>query len=310
MQVDYVLILAAGKGTRMGEVGRSIPKVLWPIFEKTLLELEIAYANQFNPKEIFINLFHRKDFIEKEILSKKMENEITIVKENSVLDIGGAIHNIASKVDYKGKLLVINSDQFIILDDRVKEEFSSKMETSDVCLLSYTVPTKDGYNALSTIDNKLNGIVPNEKIEEATCETYTGMSCINLESLKPVQGESKFFESVAVPAKMNIRTLNIKSSRYWDFGTLRRYYDSMFSILNSLNKGENDVFISFLKKSGAIDEKKIGLGGYDAPSGVIDLGKNTTHQENTIYLAPTKINASIRASIISGDSEDLVPSFD
>ena len=44
MKVDNALILAAGKGTRMGNVGKILPKVIWPIFEKTILELEVAYA--------------------------------------------------------------------------------------------------------------------------------------------------------------------------------------------------------------------------------------------------------------------------
>ena len=63
MQIDYCLILAAGFGTRMGEIGKSLPKVLWPIFERSLLELQVEYAKSLGIQKIFINLHHQKDII-------------------------------------------------------------------------------------------------------------------------------------------------------------------------------------------------------------------------------------------------------
>jgi len=41
MQIDYCLILAAGFGTRMGKIGKKLPKVHGPDFEKSLLELQV-----------------------------------------------------------------------------------------------------------------------------------------------------------------------------------------------------------------------------------------------------------------------------
>ncbi len=69
MQVKNALILAAGKGTRMGEIGKRLPKVLWPIFEKSALELEVAYAKELGAENIYINSHHYTDellsFVEK-----------------------------------------------------------------------------------------------------------------------------------------------------------------------------------------------------------------------------------------------------
>ena len=48
------LILAAGKGTRMGEIGKVLPKVLWPIYERSLLELQVQYAKSLGIKDIYI----------------------------------------------------------------------------------------------------------------------------------------------------------------------------------------------------------------------------------------------------------------
>ena len=50
MQIDHILILSAGKGTRMGNIGKNLPKVLWPVLSKSLLELQVAYAQKLAPK--------------------------------------------------------------------------------------------------------------------------------------------------------------------------------------------------------------------------------------------------------------------
>ena len=46
MKVNKALILSAGFGTRMGEIGKTLPKILWPIFDKSLLELQVLYLKE------------------------------------------------------------------------------------------------------------------------------------------------------------------------------------------------------------------------------------------------------------------------
>ena len=65
MLPERVLILAAGLGTRMGPLGEVLPKVLWPVFEKTLLELQIHFARELGAKSIYVNTFHQGAKIEK-----------------------------------------------------------------------------------------------------------------------------------------------------------------------------------------------------------------------------------------------------
>ena len=81
MIVENALILAAGAGTRMGEIGKVLPKVLWPVFECSLLELEVLYAQSLGVKNIFIN----SHYYTKEILEHVKENptfkNVTILLE-------------------------------------------------------------------------------------------------------------------------------------------------------------------------------------------------------------------------------------
>ncbi len=39
MQINQALLLCAGLGTRMGNIGKHIPKPLWPIFEKKFIRV-------------------------------------------------------------------------------------------------------------------------------------------------------------------------------------------------------------------------------------------------------------------------------
>ena len=96
MQIDYCLILAAGFGTRMGSIGQKLPKVLWPVFEKSLLELQVAYARSLGAKRVFINLHHMGEEIERFCQDRAAFEDVTYLWERpEILDIGGAVHNLA-----------------------------------------------------------------------------------------------------------------------------------------------------------------------------------------------------------------------
>ncbi|MBF0297535.1 MAG: NTP transferase domain-containing protein [Oligoflexia bacterium] len=126
MEIKRALLLAAGMGTRMGNIGKILPKVLWPVFERTLLELQIKYLKSIGIEEIYINTHHCHEQIKNFVKKHRKEEEeggddeslfknTFFIHEPTLLDIGGAIHNVASlkQIDYQGFLLVVNSDQFL-----------------------------------------------------------------------------------------------------------------------------------------------------------------------------------------------------
>lgn len=250
MKVDNVLILAAGKGTRMGEIGKILPKVIWPIFNKSILELEISYAQKFSPKKVFINLYNSKDTILEFAKDKPCFNDVEFIIEEEALDIGGAVHNLAKKLNYEGNLLILNSDQFILLSEDKLKEFELTSKKSDATLLVYSVDPKAGYGGLSIKDNMATGLISKEDASTLnSLITYTGMSLIKLDKLKKLPGKSSFFSTVINFEKITPSTVNVDSCEYWDFGTLRRYKESLMNL-----KTSNDVFVDFLKESGVVFE--------------------------------------------------------
>lgn len=254
------LILAAGFGTRMGSIGKKLPKVMWPIFEKSLLEIQVQFARELGYQNIYINLFHQAEEILERTRNNPAFNDVIWLREEpEILDIGGGIHNLASRpeINYSGELLVLNADQFLWFTANDLEEWKKQNVGFDAILLTWMVNSSDGYNRLDFDKNHhFVGITQNKDIPRdlAIC-TYSGNSLINLASLKKVTGPSKFFESVC-PSLNKIKSAQLPTGEYWDFGTATRYWASMSKIINRLSAKNYDAFIRFIVKIGGIDLSK------------------------------------------------------
>lgn len=264
MQIDHCLILAAGFGTRMGAIGQKLPKVLWPVFEKSLLELQVAYAKSLGAKKIYINLHYMGEQIESFCKGKSAFEDVTFLWEKpEILDIGGAIHNLASLPDvkYKGKLLVLNADQFFYVRKEEMEKFLKPYAKSPGVLFSYWVNSSLGYNALDINEKReVTGITKNKDLApESKVETYTGISYIDLAQLKPVKGVSAFFDSVCPFKEKAIPAILLEKIDYWDFGTLKRYWETSFRILETYSSNSNHPFLRFLVTERAMKTWKIDL---------------------------------------------------
>lgn len=260
MKVDHCIILAAGLGTRMGKIGEHLPKILWPVFEKSLLQLQINFAERLGIKNIFINTHYQKDFIREYLFNQKMTDKITVLEEEKLLGVGGAIHNLAAheKVNYSGNLLILNCDQFIFFSVPFIEKALNLLKNHPAVLFSTTLDYDPTYSEIILNENKeMIGISRPPKIKDQFT-TYSGTSLIKLDALTPVKGVSDFFTTVANFNTSSIATLATSGLKYWDFGTTPRYAESCFQVLDILiNKPDSDLFIDFLIECGAIEKTKI-----------------------------------------------------
>lgn len=249
MNLDIAFILGAGLGTRMGPVGRELPKLLWPVFEKSLLELQVDYARECGVQKIYLNTHFQAEKIAEHINLDGIDVEV--LHEEELLDIGGAIHNLAKLKNYKGKVLILNGDQFLMLPKKNIEEFEVISNKYVATLMGLRVSSGSSYNELVVKDNELKSI-------EAPCEkrdyyTYSGVSIINLSMLDKREGKSKFFESVADFKNKSVYVYHPDDYEYWDFGTTKRYIYSMREVLTK----EESEFRKFLCRNNAIISKKI-----------------------------------------------------
>jgi NDP-sugar pyrophosphorylase family protein len=301
------LVLAAGFGTRMGSIGKRLPKVMWPVFEMSLLELQIRFARKLGYEEVFINLHHQADEIRKRTQNNPTFGDVRwLLEKPEILDIGGGIHNLASQVDvnYQGELLVLNSDQFLWFTAEELASWKAGAGDWDTLLLTLAVNSSQGYNQVKTDSRgRFLSVVPNAQLERnITMNTYSGNSVIRLDRLDPTRGPSAFFNSVARATK-NVMTAQLKKGHYWDFGTADRYVRSMKGILDVVRTSEKDDFVSFLQTERALLVTKINQDiksyGCDVP-GLIHLGSGvplSTHPAGVI-LAGEPCGTGTRASLI------------
>lgn len=293
MQINHCLILAAGFGTRMGTIGKALPKVLWPVFEKPLLELQVGYAKSLGIQNIFINLHHAGEEIQQYCQDRAAFEGVTFLWEKpEILDIGGAIHNLASlpEVQYSGRLLVLNADQFFYLSQGEILKYLQFYESSPAVLFSYIVNSSLGYNALKLdSDRCLKAIIKNQDLSrDKSIETYTGISIIDLAKLKKKPGKSAFFDSVCPYQTQDIPAVLLEKIDYWDFGTVRRYWETSFRILSTYREHATHPFLRFLVDQRALKTWKI------------DLQKLSYHASSreVINLGPDKVNIDLNPSII------------
>jgi len=101
------MILAAGKGTRMGKITGRIPKVLVDINGKSLLQHAVEKCTSSGFNDIIVNVHHFADMVEEEI--RRLNNmgfRISVSDERAMLmETGGGL--------YKAREF-FNSDPFLL----------------------------------------------------------------------------------------------------------------------------------------------------------------------------------------------------
>lgn len=247
MQLDRALILSAGMGTRMGEIGKQLPKVLWPIFSKKLIDLQIDYCIDLGIKNIYINVHYLAEEIKKHISTSNYENiKITILHEEPLLDSGGAIHNLArrNEVNYQGNVLLVNGDQFLFFGreafDRALDRL--KLPSTRASLFGISVGQNETYNE-TILENELLIDIQKSR-SKGNYVTYSGLGIIRLEGLKPVEGISKFFQTVVNYKFEKTYMILPEKYEYWDFGTAELYCKNIFKIAR--NDGGQPLIKQFL----------------------------------------------------------------
>ncbi len=111
------MILAAGKGTRLGKITEKIPKVLVDINGKSLLHLAVEKCTASGFADIIINVHHFADMVEEEIRKlNKLGFRITVSDERDMLlETGGGLYKAREFFD-KDPFLLYNADIVTDLD--------------------------------------------------------------------------------------------------------------------------------------------------------------------------------------------------
>lgn len=113
--VRKAIILSAGMGTRLGDLTRNLPKVMFPIAGKPMLEHHIEWLRSFGVSQFYLNLHYLADVISDYFGDgSKWGVEVYYHHEERLRGTAGALHGFRDALD--DTFLVQYGDVFSRLD--------------------------------------------------------------------------------------------------------------------------------------------------------------------------------------------------
>ena len=146
------MILAAGRGERMGELTREIPKPLIKARGKPLIEWHLEKLSTTGFKNIVINVCYLPEIIKDFVGNgSKWKLNVTYSEENPILETAGGIKNALSLLGEE-PFAVINADIFSNFD-YAKLQLINLNNTSDGYLVLVKNPEHNQAGDFGLLDN-------------------------------------------------------------------------------------------------------------------------------------------------------------
>jgi mannose-1-phosphate guanylyltransferase len=100
------MVLGAGRGTRLGELGKTVPKVLVDVGGQPLLARQIAYLKDNGIERVVVNAHHLADQVQDFAAAYPQADDITVLVEPQLLGTAGGVRNA---------LAYLGEDPFVVL---------------------------------------------------------------------------------------------------------------------------------------------------------------------------------------------------
>ncbi|MBU4344029.1 MAG: phosphotransferase [Desulfobacteraceae bacterium] len=225
------MILAAGLGTRLLPFTESIPKPLFTISGRPLLDIIIHRLQSAGCKAVIINTHHLYKDIDSFLASQQYAIPVYTLYEPVILGTAGAIKNAADFWDNQ-PFMVINSDIVTDIDLRKVYDFHLSHNHQATLVLH---DCAEFNNVWVDKNDFIAGIHDQEKeanLGYARKLTFTGIQVLDPEILEFIP-DRVFSSSIDVYRKLILSGKKIKAyiskKYYWkDIGTPERYKETVF----------------------------------------------------------------------------------
>lgn len=204
-----VIILAAGKGTRMRS---ALPKVLHPVAQKPMVAHVIETAQALNAGRIQLVYGHGADALKAQLA----DYLLYWVEQAQQLGTGHAVQQAVPHIDDNDTVLILYGDVPLIRAETLNELLTAK-GNSELALLTVTLPDPAGYGRIVRDDQgRITGIVEHKDAtpsQRLITEVNTGIMVSNGQSLKRwlsalgndnAQGEYYLTDVVAMAASEGV----------------------------------------------------------------------------------------------------------
>lgn len=104
------MILAAGFGTRLGDITKDTPKALINYKGKPLIEYQIEKLKKCGADEIVINTHHHSEKMLRHFETNDYGIKITLIREEKILGTGGGIINAGDILRQSDNCIIVNTD--------------------------------------------------------------------------------------------------------------------------------------------------------------------------------------------------------
>lgn len=180
------MVMAAGLGTRMRPRTETIPKPLVPVAGKALVDYTLDFLAASGIKNAVVNSHYLAEMLESHLYARqvqKPEPQITISREEAVLETGGGIKNALPLLG-NAPFFVINSD-IICIDKadappaltRLWQAFDERK--MDAILLLMETKKTVGYHGVGDFFANDNGNLRRRREDETAPLVFTGVQLIH-----------------------------------------------------------------------------------------------------------------------------------
>lgn len=226
------IILAAGRGKRLGRLTRRIPKPLLPINGIPIIRLIINKLKKLGINKIGINLYYKADIMKNFL---KDIPGLKLVKEDYLSGTGGALMNFKDFVT--NDFLIHNCD--VISDIDLKKLIMVHKKNKPLATIALVKNYKT--NRVRVLKNR---ILRFYKKRCEGCFTYTGIAVLSKRIFQYFPEGKKIFSLTEVynNAIENGEILNgiVSDASWYDIGTPEAYHHlNMHWDKKSCQKGKN-----------------------------------------------------------------------
>lgn len=168
-----VIILAAGKGTRMNS---RLPKVLQPLAGQPLLAHVFKQANVLNADRIIGVIGHGSEYVKQAFA----DQAVTWIEQTEQLGTGHAVQVTLPELPKTGQSLILYGDVPLIRAHTLKQ--LQDAASGGIAMMTLTVANPTGYGRIVREDSKIQRIVEHKDASEAERqinEINTGIYCVD-----------------------------------------------------------------------------------------------------------------------------------
>lgn len=233
------MILAAGFGTRLLPFTKRLPKPLFPIIDKTLLDIAIERARDVGAKKVVVNAHHLASMIEAHLADRDYGVEVIVIIEDEILGTAGGIKNAEAQLG-DGPFIVMNSDMLFEPDiEGLAKAHTKTGATATLVLRKNSAPEKYGVlsiNKRGRVEKFLDYVAPDHTPSDELM--FTGVSMLSPGIFKKIEAGRSSDISTGVYGPMVKEggpLYGVVSKEEWvDVGTVEEYRKAVMASIDPL----------------------------------------------------------------------------